>query len=95
LPRPRRGVYRRGSLIASARIIRSRGRARVQLVFRHRASLDLRQTQRARRHSRTRRIGLRSVRACRTYRRTLSPGHGRVTVTARSGTGRETRGLRF
>jgi phosphatidylinositol-3-phosphatase len=95
LPRARGGVYRRGSLIASARIIRSGGRARIQLVFRHRASLDLRQTQRVRGRSRTRRIGLRSVRACRTYGRTLSRGHGRVTVTARSGAGRETRGLRF
>jgi hypothetical protein len=95
LPRPRRGVYRRGSLIASAKIIRSRGRARIQLVFRHRASLDIRQTQRVRGRSRTRRIGLRSVGSCRIYRRTLSRGQGIVKVTARSGRGRETRTLRF
>jgi phosphatidylinositol-3-phosphatase len=95
LPRPRRGVYRRGSLIASAKIVRPRGRARLQLVFRHRASLDARQTQRVRGRRRTVRIRLRSVRSCRTYRRTLSRGHGSVKVTARSGRGRETRTVRF
>jgi hypothetical protein len=95
LPRPRRGVYRRGALIASARIVRRRGRARLVLVFRHRASLDARQIQRVRRRNRTRRLRLRSVRACRTYTRILPPGHGRVSLTARSGGGRETRSLRF
>jgi phosphatidylinositol-3-phosphatase len=95
LPQPRRGVYRRGSLIATAKIVRSHGRARLQLVFRHRASLDARQTQRVRGRRRTVRIRLRSVRSCRTYRRTLSRGHGSVKVTARSGRGRETRTVRF
>ena len=95
LPQPRRGVYRRGSLIAYAKIVRLHGRARLQLVFRHRASLDARQTQRVRGRSRTVRIRLRSVRSCRTYRRTLSRGHGSVKVTARSGRGRETRTVRF
>ncbi len=95
LPNPRRGVYRRGSLIASAKIVRSRGRARLQLVFRHRASLDARQIQRVRGRNRTVRLGLRSVRSCRIYRRTLSRGHGRVNITARSGRGRESRSVRF
>jgi hypothetical protein len=95
LPTPRRGVYPRASLIASAKIISSRGRARLQLVVRHRASLDARQTQRVRGRSRTVRLGLRSVRSCHTYRRTLSRGHGSVRITARSGGGRETRTVRF
>jgi len=95
LPSKRRGVYRRGGLIASARIVRSRGRARLRLIFRHRAVLDARQRRRVRERNRTTRVGLRSVRACRTYLRTLSRGHGRVTVTARAGGGRETRTLRF
>ena len=95
LPKPRRGVYRRGGLIASARTVRARGRARLELVFRHSASLDVRQTQRVRGRSRTVRLGLRSVRSCRSYARTLSRGHGSVKVTARSGAGRETRTVRF
>jgi hypothetical protein len=95
LPPPRRGVYLRGALIASARIVRTRGRARLELVFRHGASLDVRETRRVRGRKRTRRLGLRSVGACRTYSRTLSRGHGRVSLTARSGGGRETRSLAF
>jgi hypothetical protein len=95
LPTPRRGVYPRGSLIASAKVVRTRGSARLQLIFRHRASLDARQTQRMRGRTRTVRIRLRSVRSCRIYRRTLSRGHGSVKVVARSGGGRETRTVRF
>src|SRR5205085_5706443 len=95
LPRPRRGVYRRGGLIASARTVRSRDRAHLQLVFRHRAALDVRQTRRVRGSRRTTRLALRSVRACRTYLRTLSRGHGSIRLTARAGGGRETRTLRF
>jgi len=95
LPKPRRGVYPRSSLIATARIGRSRGRARLQLIFRHRASLDARQTQRVRGRNRTVRLRLRSVRSCRSYLRILSRGHGSVKITARSGSGRETRTVRF
>jgi len=95
LPKPRRGVYPRSSLIATARIRRSGGRARLQLIFRHRASLDARQTQRVRGRNRTIRLRLRSVRSCRSYLRTLSRGHGSVKITARSGRGRETRTVRF
>jgi phosphatidylinositol-3-phosphatase len=95
LPSPRRGVYRRGSLIATAKILRRRGRARLRLIFRHRASLDARQIQRVRGRPRTVRLRLRSVRSCRVYLRTLSRGHGSVRITARSGGGRETRTVRF
>jgi hypothetical protein len=95
LPTARRGVYGRGSLITSAKIVRTRGRARLQLIFRHSASLDARQTQRVHGRTRTVRIGLRSVRSCRLYQRTLSRGHGSVKVVARSGGGRETRTVRF
>jgi hypothetical protein len=45
--------------------------------------------------SRTVRLSLRSVLSCRTYRRTLSRGHGSVKITARSGGGRETRIVSF
>jgi len=95
LPKPRRGVYPRSTLIATARIRRARGRARLQLIFRHRASLDARQTQRVRGRDRTVRLRLRSVRSCRSYLRTLSRGHGSVRITARSGRGRETRTVPF
>jgi phosphatidylinositol-3-phosphatase len=95
LPAARRRVYSRGSLIAAAKIVRRRGRAYLRLVFRHRASLDAREIQRVRGRTRTVRIGLRSVRSCRTYVRTLSRGHGSVNITARSGGGRETRTVRF
>jgi phosphatidylinositol-3-phosphatase len=95
LPLARRGVYRRGSLIASAKIVRRGGRARLRLVFRHRASVDARQTYRLRGRRRTSRLSVRSVRACRSYTRTLARGHGSVKVTARSGRGRETRTVRF
>ncbi|MDX6660215.1 MAG: hypothetical protein QOJ55_1037, partial [Solirubrobacteraceae bacterium] len=95
LPKPRRGLYRRGSLIASAKVVRARGHARLRLVFRHRASLDARQTQRVRGRTRTVRLRLRTVRSCRTYLRILSRGHGSVKVVAHSGGGRETRTIRF
>jgi phosphatidylinositol-3-phosphatase len=96
LPRPRRGVYRRGSLIATARIRRRRHRRTLlDLVVRHRASLDARQVQRVRGRTRRVRLRLHRVRACRLYRRILSRGHGRVTVTVRAGGGRETRTVRF
>ena len=95
LPSPRRGVYRRGSLIATPKILRSRGRARLRLVFRHRASLDARQIQRVRGRTRTVRLHLRSVRSCHVYLRILSRGHGSVSHPARSGRGREARTVRF
>jgi hypothetical protein len=47
------------------------------------------------RRTRTVRLGLRSARACRLYRRMLARGHGTVRVMARAGGGRETRTLRF
>jgi phospholipase C len=95
LPAARRGVYGRTSLIAAAKVVRRRGRAYLQLIFRHRASLDARQIQRVGRRTRTVRIGLRSVRSCRSYVRTLSLGHGTVNIAARSGGGREIRTVRF
>jgi hypothetical protein len=67
----------------------------LRLVFRHRASLDARQTQRVRGRTRTVRLRLRTVRSCRTYLRILSRGHGSVKVVAHSGGGRETRTIRF
>lgn len=95
LPSPRRGRYPRGRLIARAAIVRQRGRRRLELVFRHRARVDAVETRRVRGRRRTRRLPLRSVGACRAYRRTLYRGADRVTITARFRSGRETRTLRI
>ena len=85
LPRPRRGRYRRGTLLAAASVTRHRGRPALALRLNHFARVRV---------SWRRSAASGRLHACRVYRVSLPRHAGRVTIVARAGKGLERRLLR-
>ncbi len=85
LPRPRKGRYRRGILLAAASVARHRGRPALLLRLNHFARVRV---------SWRRSAASGRLHACRVYRVSLPRHAGRVTIVARAGKGLERRLLR-